>query len=320
MYRSTWGAVILLLFSQSGFRLSDQYVSVETSLTYESAAAKALEGHELDWLDYRIDWENTAASEVWTKAESIFRGHRHDIQALMAIATEPRFEENRGPFPPAFQRESFNFMPKDRWLAGASYLCIDGVRGDEPRTFDRAATSLNRWMFHKAMLMEARNPLSPHQARLLLLTTTFSPWSGKENLARLRRMHKQLESRGYNDRFLRLARLNLFVTELSLKSRPAADFAILERLVHQEFREHPGFRQRFLKASLAQLEGELTLNQERFNDFFRQALVLNREMGLGDEYDFRTSLEAMLWYERQNYEKRKEVFGAAAKPIDLDAL
>ncbi len=319
MYRSTWGAMGVLLLTQSNLYIPEPYMYVETSSnsSAEYKDAAAFHKRQYDWLKGEIDWKSTAGKESWEAAVKLFRNNRHDKAALLSISAvleEPAY--------PAYSSNPgrYRFAPSDPWLCASGYLCVDGIRGDEPRTFQDSHHIVYPYSVNRVMQNVMPKNLSPHQARLLLLTTQYGDYWSTDMKPGLRRMHDLLESHGFKDRFLQTSNVKLMISELVDRSRTKSDIPLVRQRVEELYAEYPGFQQSALRASLSYVEGVLEKDQSKFDDYFRQRIALNKQLALGDREDHHSSREAMVSFERTNYEKRKEFFGAQAKPIDLDAL
>lgn len=319
MYRSTWGAIATLLLTQSSLYIPEPYMYVETSSysTSESKASELFQKTQYDWLRGEIDWNSTAGKDAWESAVKLFRNNRHDKQALLSISAV--LKEPEHPYFASSTR-TYQFAPSDPWLCAAGSICVDGIRGDEPRTFQDSHHILYPYNINREMQRAMPKNLSPHQARLLLLTTQYGAYWRSDMKPGLRRIHDLLEAHGYKDRFLQISNLRLMVSELLDHSRPASDLTELRRRVDTLYNEYPGFQQTALKASLSYVEGVLEKDQSKFDDYFRKRIALNKQLALGDREDQHSSREAMVNFERTNYEERKMFFGAQAKPIDLDSL
>jgi hypothetical protein len=321
MYRSTWGTIAALLLSQSSLYIPEPYMYVEFSSNSisEHKDQERFQKHQYDWLKSDIDWNSTAGKESWETAVRLFRDNRHNKQTLLSVTCvldEPGYPA----FYSAQATKKYIFAPSDPWLSAGAYLCVDGIRGDEPRTFQDCHHVVYPYNVNRAMQKVLPKTPSPHQVRLLLLTTQYGEYWGSDMKAGLRRMHNLLESHGYKDRFLQLSNVRLMISELLDKSRPASDLAELRLRVDALYKEFPGFQQSILKASVSYVEGVLQHDQAKFDDYFRQRIALNKQLALGDREDQQVSREAMVGFERTNYEIRKEFFGANSKPIDLDSL
>ena len=171
----------MLLLTQSSLYFPEPYMYVETSSysTSESKASELFQKTQYDWLRGEIDWNSTAGKDAWESAVKLFRNNRHDKQALLSISAV--LKEPEHPYFTSSTR-TYQFAPSDPWLCAAGSICVDGIRGDEPRTFEDSHHILYPYNVNREMQRAMPKNLSPHQARAMKLFLFYTIFYSRDRI------------------------------------------------------------------------------------------------------------------------------------------